>query len=97
MYDLEVKIEMTKLAVLLAKADIPFELASFTICGEPTIQIASPSKESCIIDAVCHNFSYGGKEGLLEIMGPEVDDYDDVCGWLTAEQAFKHFERVMKK
>lgn len=38
-------------------------------------------------DAICHKYSYGGPEGLLEIMGYIVrSDWDeDVEGWLTAE------------
>lgn len=37
-------------------------------------------------DAVCHYFSYGHEDGLLEVMGlPALCD-DDVCGWLTAEE-----------
>ena len=84
-----VKSEITKLAVLLAKADIPFELVAWTTNGEPTIQIASPSKENCTVDAVCHQFSYGGPSGLIEIMSKDIED--DVRGWLTAEEAFKYF------
>lgn len=41
-------------------------------------------------DAVCHNFSYGHDEGLLEIMGEIVDnDYDAIEGWLSAEDILK--------
>ena len=38
-------------------------------------------------DAICHDFSYGHEEGLLEIMGSLVreDIGDEVEGWLTAE------------
>ena len=38
-------------------------------------------------DAICHRYSYGGPEGLLEIMGCIVrsDCDDDVEGFLTAE------------
>ncbi len=84
-------IEMTKLTILLAKADIPFELHPWVIKGEPTIQIASPSKENCKVDAVCHAFSYGGPEGFLEILS---DEEEDAIGWLTAEDAFKYFKVI---
>lgn len=41
-------------------------------------------------DVVCHGFSYGNKRGLLEgYKGPFVTEYDDVTGYLTAEQAFE--------
>lgn len=64
---------MTKLAVLLAKADIPFELRGIT-CGDSsaTVQICSPSVENCLIDAICHHYSYGG---------------DQVC-WKSSAQAW---------
>jgi hypothetical protein len=93
---MKIHFELTKLACLLAKADIPFELVAWTLCDEPTIQIAAPNKANCVIDAVCHAHSYGGNAGLLEIMGPDVDECDDVLGWLSAEEAFEHFKRVMK-
>lgn len=38
-------------------------------------------------DAVCHDYSYGHEEGLLEIMGILVADFeDDVEGYLTADE-----------
>lgn len=86
---------MTKLAVLLAKADIPFELRGMT-CGDATasVQICSPSIDNCYIDAICHQYSYGGREGLLEILG---GDLEDVVGWLSAEEAFAYFEKIIKE
>ena len=48
-------------------------------------------------DAVWHSFSYGFKQGLLEIMGDEImneeEDGDGVVGWLTADDVI---ERVIK-
>lgn len=88
--------EMTKLAVLLAQAGIPFELHPWVMNDEPTIQIVSPSKDDCRVDAVCHHFSYGGQKGLLEVMGsanPNLEN-DDVVGWLTAEEAFEYFRKI---
>lgn len=85
---------MTKLAALLAKADIPFELRGLT-CGNTsaTVQICSPSANDCIIDAICHHYSYGGDQGLLEILAAGLDD---VIGWLSAEEAFDYFEKIVK-
>lgn len=38
-------------------------------------------------DAICHRYSYGHEEGLLEVMGlPSLCTDDSVCGWLTAEE-----------
>lgn len=42
-------------------------------------------------DAVCHNGSYGGKEGLLETYGMPEDN-GDVTGWLTAEDVIKRLK-----
>lgn len=85
--------EITKLAVLLAKENIPFEIHTWVVCDRPAIQIASPSKDNMLVDAACSFITYGGDEGLLEVLGsvnPEEPN-DDVVGWLTAEQAFKYF------
>ena len=88
--------EITKLAVLLAKEDIPFELVAWDCGGEATIQIASPSKENCVVDAICHKYSYGGKQGLIEVMGSANLNLpnDDVVGWLTANEAFEYFTEM---
>jgi hypothetical protein len=41
-------------------------------------------------DAICHNYSYGHEEGLLEIMGTIVrEDCYEVEGFLTAEEILK--------
>ena len=54
------------------------------------ISVNDPKTQEYKWDAVCHNFSYGHDEGLLEIMGEIVDnDYDAVEGWLTAEDILK--------
>lgn len=89
-------IEMTKLAVMLAKANIPFELHTWSTCNEDCLQIASPSKENMVVDAVCHKFSYGGSSGLIEVMGSANKNLpnNDVVGWLTAEDAFQYFKEV---
>lgn len=45
-------------------------------------------------DAVCHSGSYGHFDGLLEVMGEKVcrNEYDDVEGWLTAEDILARLE-----
>ena len=80
--------ELNKLVVLLVRNDIPFEIGAWNIVGHPTWQICSPSWKDKRIDAVCHEFSYGGKSGLIEIMSEKEDD---VVGWLTAEEALLYF------
>lgn len=80
------KYEIQKLATLLKQNNIPFELDT-DVCGNKDNQIFYPSRENCICDAICHEYSYGGKDGLIEIMGLTEND-DDVEGYLTAEDVF---------
>ena len=87
--------EMNKLFIMLVKADIECELVTFVVGGKATMAICSPSEENCRVDAVCHEFSNGGKAGLLEVLGsvnPDEPNYD-VDGRLTAEEAFKYFKK----
>lgn len=49
---------------------------------------------------ICNPYSYGGKEGLLEIMGlltKEESENDDVIGWLTAEDVFNRIKKDWKE
>lgn len=48
-----------------------------------------------LADAIEHGFSYGNQRDLLEIMGGLTEEemkYDDVLGYLTAEEVFKRFK-----
>lgn len=45
-------------------------------------------------DAVCHEWSYGGKAGLLEIYGTICND---VIGWLTADDIIKILNHYAKQ
>lgn len=83
--------EMEKLINKLAKADVPYEL---TVLYN-TIQVWYPSADDYVADVVCHEWSYGYKEGLLEIMGlvDETKTDDIVEGYLTADEIF---ERIAK-
>lgn len=47
-------------------------------------------------DVICHQYSYGGDRGLLEAMGTIVRvDYDDVEGYLTAEEILKRIDESL--
>lgn len=86
--------ELGRLAKMLDIAGVPYELHRFSIGDMQTVQICSPNHENCVVDAVCHMYSYGGNEGFLEVMGsanPDCPNTDGVEGWLTAEGAFKYF------
>lgn len=91
--------EMQKLMKLLDNAKIPYEVLD--CFGTP--QVCYPKAgRGCVCDAICHSGSYDYEAGLLEIMG--LVDYetvwDDVEGWLTAEQVFsrikEHYKEVVK-
>ena len=90
------KTEMTKLIEILKKNNIPFKVTS--CWGAP--QVWYPNRKHVVCDAVCHKFSFGGKDGLLEIMGlvDEEEVGDDVEGYLTAEEVanriFEHYHKV---
>lgn len=89
--------EMTRLAVLLAKADIPFELVALSekFGGEASVQIVAPNRENGIIDAICHQRSYGGNIGLLEVWCDDEEVVPNKCdGWLNAEEAFEYFAKT---
>ena len=76
------------LADKLTIANIHFEITD-DVMGNENNQIWYPSHDNSICDVICHEFSYGGKDGLLEIMGLIDEDCDsDVEGWLTVEDVF---------
>lgn len=82
--------EMMTLIYKLEIAHIPFELTT-DCCGNENGQLWYPSRENAVCDVICHKYSYGGEEGLLEIMGlltEEEAEYDDVVGYLTADNVF---------
>lgn len=86
--------EMSKLFLLLAEADIPFETREIF----DTMQICYPSFDDLTCDVICHKYSYGHEQGLLEIMGladPEIDD--TVEGYLTANEVFARIKADYEK
>ena len=45
-------------------------------------------------DVICHNFSYGHEEGLLEAYGNIVVELGDVEGYLTADDIISRLEAL---
>ena len=89
--------EMNKLIGLLSAANIPFEVSASIWHEEAQIIICAPSIKECQLDAVSHYYSYGGQQGLIEIMAHDNASEitgGDVVGWLSAEEAFAYFERL---
>ena len=94
---INVNSEMNKLIHLLHENNIPFEVGAEIYHDEAVIQIFSPSAEDCLLDAVSHYYSYGGRRGLIELMGhgegERITNYD-VVGWLTAKEAIGYFTPI---
>ena len=83
--------EINKLIKLLDSESIPYEIEDNALTSTP--QIFYPCTEDPICDVICHQYSYGGPEGLLEIMGLVEGDADDVEGWLTAKTVFARISK----
>lgn len=87
--------EMEKLIECLKTLKIPHEVTPHFLFKD-SLQVWYPNKKESVMDAICHDYSYGGKEGLLEIMGLLTDEeayFDDVVGYLTAENVLS---RIIK-
>lgn len=85
--------EMDKLAAKLTEMGIQFEDQQLHILKGRQITVYEKGRR--VLDAVCHAESYGGKRGLLEVMGVIVDgkrDNGDVKGWLTADDVIQMVE-----
>lgn len=69
--------------------------------GDVTIDnhqiIVFDPKEVRLWDVICQFSSYGGEQGLLEIMGDIVEEGEgDVVGFLTADDVIERIERKAK-
>lgn len=75
-----------KLAELLDEAGVPYTRKP--MWGGEQIRVGT------LCDAVCHSFSYGNEDDLLEIAGAltkEEMEFDSVLGRLTPEEVAKRF------
>lgn len=90
---------LNKLIRLLAEANIP-NWVVLPMSDKLNFAIVMYDAEgNTIADAVSHEFSYGGDNGLIEILGLDNDGnkYDDVVGWLSAEEAFDIFNKYVNR
>ena len=84
------------LYIFRQKADVTrhicFSLFDFTF--KPFLNGGIVDVPSQNWDAICHDGSYGNKDGLLEVMGRAVNRnlYDDVEGYLTADEILKRVD-----
>jgi hypothetical protein len=81
--------EMERLMRLLDDACIPYEVVT-RWDGYPQLWYPYAGEAfGDLTDVVCTPFTYGGRQGLLEIAGPLCrNDMDDVEGWLTGMDVF---------
>ena len=75
--------EFFPLLTTLVKNDIPFDVRRMY----DGFQIFYPNIENQVCDVIIHSYSYGYKEGLLEIMGLSDTD-DNVDGFLHGYDIF---------
>lgn len=88
--------EMHRLANMLGGANIPYEIHQMW----GGLRIAYPNNTDVVCSVIQHAFSYGGKEGYLEIMGlltEEEGEGNSVKGWLTAEDVFERISNHFQK
>lgn len=80
--------EMAKLILVLNTLDI-----EHTVTLQKEYDNAPQVWLNDDFDVVCHKYSYGGKDGLLE-MWDRKGDNDDVVGYLTAKDVITY---ILKK
>ena len=94
--------EMNKLIDYLYKnvADDDHKVITRPCCGGQQVAVCD-ANGNWLWDAVCHQYSYGGNQGLIEVMEQTDKNYildeeerecDDVLGNLTAEDIIKRLE-----
>ena len=69
--------EMAKLIIVLNTLGIAHTISYQTIDNSPQVWINDD------FDIICNKYSYGGKDGLLEIW--DRNNSEDVVGFLTAK------------
>ena len=90
--------EIFRLKEMLEKENIPFECEEHKDfdgyqIGYPVL----PRHRKCICSAIQHKFSYGYDDDLIEIWGLSELDYDDVEGYLSAEDVFERIKNHYKE
>lgn len=84
--------EIFELEQMLREAHIPYEMGR--MFDGYFINVLSNDGD-VLCDAICHEYSRGYVEGMLEIMGgltPAEEECDNVLGYLSAEEVFPRFQ-----
>lgn len=87
-------VEMARLIEMLNESKIPYELTEK--CGYAQVWYPKKGKEH-ICDVISHPYSYGFRDGLLEMMGLCDNDFDEVEGYLIADEVFSRIKKHYKK
>ena len=82
-------IELNRLMLGLMERNIEFKF-------QPLMNGGIVIVDSQDWDAICHDGSYGNREGLLEVMGSKVvrNNNDTFEGWLTAQQILDRLDET---
>lgn len=81
--------EMEKLDAALTELDIEHECIKDIADGDMIVAYGGKSGMKYLFDAICNEFSYGGRLGLIEVMGKWLIGRKGIRGWLTAEDVIE--------
>ena len=90
--------EIEKLDVALTEMNIGHEHIIMPMGGgDMIVAYTGRFGTKYLFDVVCNEFSYGGKQGLLEAMGKWLVGNRDVHGWLTADDVIELVKKKLEK
>ena len=91
--------EIERLVSMLDKACIPYERDDDTqyntLVDVSIKRIKYPCIDNFVCSAIQGDYTLGGRENLIEIMGLLTDEerqFDDVRGYLTADEVFRRIK-----
>lgn len=91
--------EIERLVSMLDEACIPYERDDDTeynrLVNVSIKRIKYPCNDNFICSAIQGDYTLGGRENLIEIMGLLTDEehqYDEVRGYLTADEVFQRIK-----
>ena len=89
--------EMDKLDAALTDMRLTHERLKTENGGDMIIAYGGVTGMKYRFDAICNDMSYGGKQGLIEVMGKWLLDNNDVLGWLTADEVVELVQKVKRQ
>lgn len=91
--------EIERLVSMLDEACIPYERdddTQYNILADVSLKrIKYPCIDKFVCSAIQGDYTYGGRENLIEIMGLLTDEerqFDEVRGYLTADEVFRRIK-----